>query len=45
MTALQALGLNVTEEIGPPFATTVSTTDPSTGAMVKPGTDVTLYTS
>jgi eukaryotic-like serine/threonine-protein kinase len=42
--ALQALGLSVSEVIGPPFATAVSTSNPGPGEMVPVGTSVTLYT-
>lgn len=43
--ALQAAGLQVTEQIGPPFATKASTTDPAPGARVRPGSSITLYAS
>lgn len=45
LAALQQQGLNVTEQVGPPLATTAVTTDPSPGAKVRPGTAVTLYVS
>jgi beta-lactam-binding protein with PASTA domain len=41
--SLQAAGLDVTEQVGPPFATHATTTDPAPGAAVKPGSSVTLY--
>ncbi len=41
--ALEAEGLVVSEAIGPPFATHATTTDPAPGALVRPGTSVTLY--
>jgi eukaryotic-like serine/threonine-protein kinase len=41
--ALRALGLDVTEVVGPPFATTATTTSPGAGAMLQPGAAVTLY--
>jgi eukaryotic-like serine/threonine-protein kinase len=40
---LQAAGLSATEVIGPPFATTVSATDPPPGTLVQLGTNITLY--
>jgi len=40
---LQQAGLDVTEQVGPPFATHATTTDPPAGARVRPGTAVTLY--
>ncbi|MDA8295913.1 MAG: PASTA domain-containing protein [Actinomycetota bacterium] len=45
LAALQQQGLNVTEQVGPPLATTAVTTDPSPGTKVRPGTAVTLYVS
>ncbi|HWD24547.1 MAG TPA: PASTA domain-containing protein, partial [Acidimicrobiales bacterium] len=41
--ALRAAGLNVVEQIGPPFATKATTTNPAPGSTVLPGSDVTLY--
>jgi beta-lactam-binding protein with PASTA domain len=41
--AIQAQGLQVSEQIGPPFATKATTTDPAPGSDVRPGTSVTLY--
>ncbi|HLI15429.1 MAG TPA: PASTA domain-containing protein [Acidimicrobiales bacterium] len=41
--ALRAAGLDVTEQVGPPFATKATTTDPAPGALVAPGSSVTLY--
>jgi len=43
LTALQAAGLDVTEQIGPPNSTYATATDPAPGAEVAPGTQVTLY--
>jgi serine/threonine-protein kinase len=43
--ALRAVGLSVTEQVGPPFATKASTTDPGPNARVKPGSAITLYAS
>ncbi|HUZ19726.1 MAG TPA: PASTA domain-containing protein [Acidimicrobiales bacterium] len=40
---LQQHGLDVTEQVGPPFATHATTTDPPAGARVRPGSAVTLY--
>ncbi|MDA8290150.1 MAG: PASTA domain-containing protein, partial [Actinomycetota bacterium] len=40
---LTRAGLRVTEQIGPPFATYATTTDPAPGSDVRPGTPVTLY--
>ena len=40
---LQHAGLNVNEQIGPPFATKATTTNPQPGAEVAIGTAVTLY--
>jgi serine/threonine-protein kinase len=45
ITAIDNAGLQVTEQIGPPFATTASTTSPAPGTEVRPGTSVTLYVS
>jgi serine/threonine-protein kinase len=41
--ALNAAGLTVNEQIGPPFATKATTTQPAPGARVRLGTAVTLY--
>jgi serine/threonine-protein kinase len=41
--ALQAVGLVVTEQVGPPFATSATTTQPAPGTQVPPGSDVILY--
>ncbi len=41
--ALRAAGLVVSEQIGPPFATSATTTDPAPGTQLRPGTSVTLY--
>ena len=38
-------GLQVAEQVGPPFATQASTTAPAPGTAVLPGTSVTLYVS
>lgn len=43
LSALQGAGLDVTEQVGPPNATYATTTDPSPGAEVAPGTAITLY--
>lgn len=43
--SLRSAGLDVTEVVGPPFATQATTTDPAPGTMVAPGTSVTLYTA
>jgi len=43
--AINNAGLQVTEQVGPPFATTASTTSPAPGTDVRPGTSVTLYVS
>ncbi|HLX78305.1 MAG TPA: PASTA domain-containing protein, partial [Acidimicrobiales bacterium] len=40
---LRAAGLNVNEQIGPPFATKATTTNPQPGAEVAVGTAITLY--
>ena len=45
LAALQQQGLNVTEQVGPPLATTAVTTNPSPGTKVRPGTAITLYVS
>ncbi len=45
ITAIDNAGLQVTEQIGPPFATSASTTSPAPGTEVRPGTSVTLYVS
>ena len=45
ITAINNAGLQVTEQIGPPFATTASTTSPAPGTEVRPGTSITLYVS
>jgi len=42
---LEADGLKVTEEIGPPFATTAVTTNPVAGSAVALGSAVTIYVS
>lgn len=42
---LQQAGLVVSEQIGPPFATVASVTDPAPGTAVAVGTSVTLYVS
>ena len=41
---LRSAGLQVTEVVGPPFATQATTTDPAPGAEVAPGASLTLYT-
>jgi beta-lactam-binding protein with PASTA domain len=41
--ALSAAGLTVNEQIGPPFATKATTTQPAPGSQVLPGSNVTLY--
>jgi serine/threonine-protein kinase len=41
--ALQAVGLVVSEQIGPPFARVATTTEPEPGALVLPNSSVTLY--
>jgi eukaryotic-like serine/threonine-protein kinase len=41
--ALRRVGLVVNEQIGPPFATKATTTNPGPGTQVRPGTAVTLY--
>jgi serine/threonine-protein kinase len=43
ISALEARGLAVTEQVGPPNSTYATATDPLAGASVAPGTDVTLY--
>ncbi|MCU1490024.1 MAG: protein kinase family protein with domain [Acidimicrobiaceae bacterium] len=43
LAALQAEGLNATEQIGPPLSTQATTTDPAPGTKVRPGTPITLY--
>jgi serine/threonine-protein kinase len=43
LATLQAAGLVVSEQIGPPFARTATTTDPAPGTMVAPNSSVTLY--
>ncbi len=43
--ALRAAGLEVTEVVGPPFATEATTTDPAPGSSVAPGSNVTLYSA
>jgi eukaryotic-like serine/threonine-protein kinase len=40
---LRQAGLVVNEQIGPPFATKATTTNPAPGTKVHPGTSVTLY--
>ena len=40
---LTRAGLSVTEQVGPPFATYATTTDPAPGTEVRPGSSVTLY--
>lgn len=40
---LQAAGLQVTEQVGPPFATKATTTSPAPGTQVQPSSSVTLY--
>ena len=40
---LRNAGLDVTEQVGPPFATKASTTDPQAGTRVRPGSAITLY--
>ena len=40
---IERAGLNVNEQIGPPFATKATTTNPQPGAEVAVGTAVTLY--
>ena len=41
--ALQAAGLVVSEQIGPPFASVATTTEPGPGALVLPNSTITLY--
>ena len=41
--ALRRVGLVVNEQIGPPFSTKATTTNPGPGTEVRPGTPVTLY--
>jgi serine/threonine-protein kinase len=43
VSAIEAQGLQVAEQIGPPFATKATTTEPAPGSDVRPGTSVTLY--
>jgi serine/threonine-protein kinase len=43
LAALELAGLDVTEQIGPPDATYATTTVPSPGTEVEPGTQITLY--
>jgi serine/threonine-protein kinase len=43
LAALQAAGLDVTEQIGPPGATYATATVPAAGKEVAPGSQITLY--